>query len=415
MSIGIIICGIILCVAFSAFFSATEMALASANIIRLENEAKAGRKRAGTALKFAENFEAALSTILIANNLVNVAASSLATVLVIMLTGGEDKTWLATLIITVVVIIFGESIPKIVAKKNANRFAIVSAPVISVIRVIFFPVIWLVEKIVYLLTNWIKPEDMDEDDEESVKELQTIIETAEDEGVLAEDESERLQAAIEFNDIAAFEIMTSRVDMIAIDIDDDIEAIKQLAFDTNYSRIPVYEDSVDNIIGTIHLNHLFRALADDNNPDIRALLLEPVFVYKTERLPAVMDKLRASHQHLAIVTDEYAGTLGIVSLEDIMEQIVGDIWDESDEVVEEVVVRSEKEFELDADLSIADFAELIGVAEEELDCDSETVGGLVIEELEHFPEVGEKLELGNINITVLDAEERRVKKLFVRA
>ncbi len=412
MTLALIICGFAACIVLSAFFSASEMAISSANRIRIENEAEKGSKRAVIALKLIDRFDDALSTILIGNNLVNTAASSLASVFVIII-AGDDMTWIATVVTTVLVIIFGESIPKISAKKSANRFTLFCSTFVYTLRIIFFPLVWIVVKLTGLITGSGENTGEEVDEEESVRELQSIIETAEDEGVLDEDRSELVQAAIEFNDTSASEVMTARVDVDAIDIDDPLEDILAQVEATGYSRLPVYEDSIDNIIGTLHLNRLFQALAEDEDVDIRSLLLPPVYVYKTMKLPSVLRELRAAKQHLAIVTDEYSGTLGVVSFEDVLEEIVGDIWDESDEIEREVIQTGETSYDLDGDMSIYDFLELMEIPEDEFEFESETVGGWVIEMLDRFPSGGEEFDYEDLHVRVLEAGERRVEKVHV--
>lgn len=412
MSVYLVILGIILCICFSALFSASEMAYSSCNSIRLERARDEGSKKAGLALKIAERYDDALGAILIGNNLVNIAASSLSTVLVVMLTGSDSYTWLSTILITLLVIIFGETMPKISAKKNANRMAAGNAWFINGLMLVLKPIVWLVVKSIELLTRGMKGEDGAQD--EAVEELQSIIETAEDEAVLDQDQSELLQAAIDFSQIPAYEVMTARVDVQAIDIDDDWEEILSAIEDAPYSRLPVYEDSVDNIIGVLYLNHFFKAMTDGGRADIRKLLMPPCYVYKTMKLPAVLSQLKKARQHLAIVSDEYGGTLGVISMEDVLEQIVGEIWDETDTVEQEVVRRSESEYELDGDMVIDDFIDLVGIDESEFDTDSDTVGGWTVESFGSFPAPGDSFRYKDLAITVLAMDGRRVEKLLVK-
>ena len=413
MTIVLISIGLVACICLSAVFSASEMAFSSCNTMRLENAEKEGNRAAGKALHITQKFDDALSTILIGNNLVNIAASSLGSVLIFTATGTNDLAWVATVVITVLVIIFGETIPKISAKKNANRFSLKAAGFIRFLMIVFKPLVFVVVGLVGLLTSRMGDES-ETDGDESVEELQSIIETAEDEGVLDRDRTELVNAAIDFYDISASEVMTARVDMEAIDIDDPIKEIYAFLEETTYSRIPVYKDSIDNIIGILHLNHFYRAMAEDGYADIKALLMEPCFVYKTTKLPSVLNQLKSAKQHLAIVTDEYSGTLGVISMEDVLEQIVGEIWDETDEVEEEVVVRNKDEFEADGDLSISEFLELIDEDEENFDYESETVGGWTTELLDRFPEVGDTVNYKDFVITVLAMDGRRVEKLLVK-
>ena len=411
MNIGLLIAGIVLCIMFSALFSASEMALSSANKVRIENEADEGSKRATTALNLLENFDDSLGAILIGNNLLNIAASSMSSVRVILLTGSDKNAWIATIIITLLVIIFGETMPKITAKQNATRFSLKIAPFVRFLSIILKPVI----KAVVFLVNLISPsrpeEEEEVDEDESIEELATIIETAEDEGVLDEDQRELLIAALDFGDIAAYEVMTSRVDLDAIDIEDSMEEIMELVNSTPFTRLPVYEDSIDNVIGVL----LLKELAVNDNPDIRSILMEPVFVYRTTKLPSVLQALREANQHMAIVTDEYSGTDGVITMEDVLEEVVGEIWDENDLVEEEIVVKNEREYELDGDLNIYDFLEIVGIDEDEYESeyDSETVGGWVMEMLERFPVVGDQLRYENFTLKVLEAEERRVDKVLL--
>ena len=412
MTIPLVITGIVICLILSAFFSASEMAYSSCNSLRLENLRDDGSQRAGTALKITERFDNALSAILIGNNLVNIAASSLASVLVLLLTQSDRYTWLATLILTLLVIIFGETIPKITAKKNANRLALRNAYIIRGLTIVLFPLIWLVVMLVKLITIGMKPEP-DEDPDEAVEELQSIIETAEDEAVLDEDQSELVQAAIDFADISASEVMTARVDVQAIDIDDDWEEILAQIEDAPYSRLPVYEDSIDNIIGVLYLNHFLKAMTDGGRVDIRRLLMPPCYVYKTMKLPAVLSQLRKARQHLAVVSDEYGGMLGVLTMEDVLEQIVGDIWDETDTVEEEIVQRPSGAYELDGDMVLDDFRELLEIPEEDFAADSETVGGWTVEKYGSFPEPGTVFESDGLKVTVLQMDGRRVEKILV--
>ncbi len=408
------IAGIVLCVLLSGFFSGSEMAYSSCSSLRLEHLRDGGSKRAGVAAKIAERFEDALSAILIGNNLVNIAASSLVTVLVYQLTRGTDMVWLGTLIITVIIIIFGETIPKITCKKNANRVAVRYAYPVRGLMLVLKPLVWLVVKLIDLITRPLKGEE-DEDAEEAVEELQNLIETAEDEEVLDEDQSELVQAAIEFDQISASEVMTARVDVCAIDIEDDWEEILRLVEEAPFSRLPVYEGSIDNIIGVLYLNHFLKAITEDGHTDIRKLLMPPCYVYKTMKLPQVLNALKKARQHLAIVSDEYGGTLGVLSMEDVLEQIVGDIWDETDTVEQEVVQRSESEYELDGDMVIADFLELLGIDEDSFEAESETVGGWTVESFGAFPQVGDSFTYENWRVTVLAMDGRRVEKVLVQA
>ena len=211
------------------------------------------------------------------------------------------------------------------------------------------------------------------------------------------------------------EVMTARVDVCAIDIEDDWNEIVTAVEEAPYSRLPVYEGSIDNIIGVLYLNHFLKALTEEGKrTDIRRLLMQPCYVYKTMKLPAVLNLLRKAKQHLAIVTDEYGGTLGVISMEDVLEQIVGDIWDDTDVIEQEVVERAEGEYELDGDMSIYDFLDLAGIPEEDFEAESSTLGGWTVERFGAFPKKGDSFRYENLSVTVLKMDGRRVEKLLVK-
>ena len=411
--LGIYLAAILVCVFFSNFFSSSEMAYSACNRVRLENASDDGSKRAAAAVKIVERFDDTLSTILIGNNLVNIAASSLGSLAVMDLLG-DGYAWVSTVVITTLVIIFGETIPKIVAKNSANRIALRHAYFIRILSVLFKPLIMLVVGLIRLICLPLKGERTDASDDDAVEELSSIIETAEDESVLDEDRSELVQAAIDFSDVMASEVMTARVDMLALDIEDDWDELLKTIDESPYSRLPVYEDGVDNIIGVLYLNHFLKALAGDEKPDIRSLLMPVCYVYKTMKLPAVLSELRRAKQHLAVVVDEYGGTLGVLSMEDVLEQLVGEIWDETDEVEEEIVERPDGRFELDGDMVISDFIELMELNEEDFDFESDTVGGWTIEMFGSFPKVGDSFEYENFTVTVLQMDGLRVEKILVQ-
>ena len=414
MTTAFVILGILVCLALSAFCSSAEMSYSSCNVVRLENLRDDGSARAAAAVKITEKFDDALSAILIGNNLANIAASSLSSVLVILLMGSDKYAWAATVILALLVIVFGETIPKITAKKAANTLALRYAYAVRGMTVVLKPLIWLVVGLTHLLTGGKAPEE-EIDGEEAVEELQSIIETAEDEEVLDEDQSELLQAAIDFSEISAMEVMTARVDVYAIDIEDDWDEIVAAVESSPFSRLPVYEGSVDNIIGVLYLNHFLKALTEKGErTEIRKLLMQPCYVYKTMKLPAVLNLLRKAKQHLAVVTDEYGGTLGVVSMEDVLEQIVGDIWDDTDVIEQEVVERAEGEYELDGDMNIYDFLELVGISEESFEAESATLGGWTVEQFGGFPQVGDSFRYENFTVTVLAMDARRVEKLLVK-
>ena len=402
--------GIIVCILLSAFFSASEMAYSSSNRKRLESAGESGSKRAACAYSIIGEYDHALSAILIGNNFVNIAAAAAASVIATE-AFGEAYTPAAVACVILLIIVFGEAVPKIAAKKNANRYAVSFAYFIRALTFVLKPLTLPAVGVINLICKTSEAGERQPGRDTGAEELQTIIETVEDEGVIDEDRSELLQAALDFSEISVSEIMTSRVDMVAIDIDDDGDIITDIIENTVFSRIPVYEGSIDRIIGILYLNRFFKAMIDNEKPDIRGLLIEPCYVYKTLKLPAVLGELKRAKTHIAVVTDEYGGSMGIVTMEDVLEQIVGDIWDETDEIIPEVVKAPDGSFEIDGDMSIPCFLELIGRDEDDFETGSSTVGGWTTEMFGSFPEAGQSFRCDNLKITVTEMDGLRVGRI----
>ncbi|MBQ0133587.1 MAG: HlyC/CorC family transporter [Clostridiales bacterium] len=406
---------VLLFICGSAFFSAAEMALSAANRLRLENAAEDGDERAKTACKVLDRFEDTLSAILIGNNLCNIGSDTLATLLTVELLG-ERFTPLSTLLMVLIVITFCESAPKIIAKKNANRLTLALAGFLNLLTLLLKPVVWLVCTLIHLLTAPFKGERHSTYEEEAAAELQSIIETVEDEGVIDGERGEMLRSALDFSEIPVMDVMTARVDVVALDIEDSFEEILEQVGDSSVSRLPVFEGSIDNVVGILYLNHFFKALLETERPDLRSLLLKPCYFYKTVKLPEALACFRREQQQMGIVTDEYGGTLGIVTLEDVMEQIVGEIWDENDEFEPEVVRLENGALELDGDMSLMDLPELLELSETAFHgSDSATVGGWTIENFGRFPHTGDSFLWRTWRITVLTMSEdgRRVEKILL--
>jgi len=405
-------------VLFSAYFSASEIAFNAANKLRLRRCAEAGDKTAALAYRTTERFTTALSAILIGNNLANIAVSIMTTLIVMRLFSGSDglASLIATAIVTVVILIFGEIVPKVLAKQHADTVVRLVAWPTRVFTVLFMPFVALVLLLIRGLRRiWGRDRD-EEDPTVTEEELSTIIDTVEEEGIIDEDQGELLQSALEFHDITVEKIMTPRIDMTAIDIDDDPEEIRALISDpTQYSRLPVYEDSIDNIIGVLSLNRFYKSLvSEDKTPDLRALLLPPCKLHKTMKLPAALARMREQKMHLAIVIDEFGGTLGVVTMEDILEELVGDIWDDTDVIVEEYRKTGENTYEVSGDMNIEDCFEEIGfAAPEDFACEYTTMGGWAIEMLEANPHVGDSFSYRNLFVIVAEMDEERVTKLTV--
>lgn len=409
---------VIVLIMLSGFFSGSEMAYSSANRIRLENEGDAGKKASRLACKIIDSYDDMLSAVLICNNLVNIAASSIVSVIALSLApkfGMSESltTTLSTVLLTVLIIIFGETMPKINAKKKPNTTAANNAYVIRGLTIILTPLIFIVVGLVKLITKPMKGEKPEDEQEAAVEELVSIIETVEDEGVIDNERSEMLQAALEFSEISASEVMTARVDMLAIDIDDDWTEIMNIIENSPYSRLPVYEDSIDNIIGVLYLNHFYKAISSEEEIDIRPLLLKPRFVYKTVKLPSVLTEMREGRTHLVIVTDEYGGTMGAVTMEDVLEELVGEIWDETDVVEQDIITHADNLYEIAGDMSMGDFLEYFDISEDSFETDSATVGGWTIENFGHFPQQGESFSFERFRVMVLETNGKRVEKILL--
>ncbi len=410
------IVSLVVFVLLSAFSSSAEMAYSSANRLRLENFGDNGKRSASLACRIYDSYEDMLSSVLILNDLVNIGASAIVSIIAMALSSSGDEalyTTLGTVLITIIIIIFGETIPKIVAKKNANKTAMDYAYIVRGLMIILKPLVFVVVSLIRLMTKSLKGEKPADEQEAAVEELFSLIETVEDEGVIDGDRSELLQAALDFSEISASEVMTSRVDMISIDIDDDWEEILEIIDKSPYSRVPVFEDSIDNIIGVLYLNHFFKAITSLEKIDIRPLLIKPCYVYKTVKLPSVLAEMRKSRTHLAIVTDEYGGSMGVVTMEDVLEELVGDIWDETDEFESEVIEHGKNLFELDGDMNISDFLEMIDRSEDSFETDSATVGGWTIENFGRFPECGDSFVFENLTVTVLEVSGQRVERVLL--
>ena len=401
---------ILLMVLFSAFFSSSEIVYLSTNEKRLASH-KDESILYKTAYALKQHFEYVLPSILIGNSLVNLVSSSLATLVMVELIGDSGSV-VSTVVMTVIVLIFGEIVPKAVGKRLNETLPRFFAIPLLIVTVITVPLSFIANLLMKLVDVIHRPENNDTISEE---ELIAAIEVAEDEEVIDSDESELLTNTIEFPEITAEDVYTPRVDVVAIDINWSLEKIKEIALSSPFSRLPVYDGSIDDIIGAVTLNRLFRALASKNsqNIDIRAIMSSVVDVYKTTPLPRIMAELRQKRANMAIVYGEYGEFLGIVTMEDILEQIVGEIWDETDTVEPEISEISDDEYIISGDMLIEDMADSLEIEDEHIeDYDSDTIGGLAIETLGHFPEKGERFSVDEWDFTVMSVDDRRVEQVL---
>ncbi len=402
------------CLLMSAYFSATETAFSTMSKTKVKTLAEKGNKRAARALALSEKYDRLISTILIGNNVVNILLSSLATVTVIQLcTNWKDQafadnyaTTISTAAATVVVLIFGEITPKSIAADFPEKFAMFATPLMNVLMVILTPFSFLFSAWKKLIAKIfrIKP-----DTKMSQEELLMIVEEVEEDGTIDEDEGDLLRNAINFTEQKAEDILTHRVDLEAFAKDTPMEEIAQMFIDSRFSRLLVYEDSIDNIIGVIHQKDVFTVKGITDQP-LEEILTPPVFVHKTERIDALLRQLQTNKSHMAVVLDEYGGTLGIVTMEDILEELVGDIWDEHDDVVEDYKEISENTFRVDCGESLDEFRDFFDV---EIESDSITINGWIMEALDKIPACGDKFTYENLDITVTETDYHRVSTIEV--
>ena len=408
---------ILVMICLSAYFSASEIAFNTANKMRLRKASEGGCCTARIAYRICDKFTTSLSAILIGNNLANIAVSTCTTLIVMNLF--QDSVALAstvaTILITVVILIFGEIVPKILSKQNADTVVRIIAIPTRVLTFVLSPFVFIVMALLFVLRKLWGSDRKDDEPTVTEEELVSIIDTVEEEGVINEGQGELLQSTLDFSDTTIEKIMTPRIDVTAIDLDDVPEKIMGLLSDmTQFSRLPVYEDSIDNIVGILSLTRYYKATLDEANPDIRSMLLKPCKLHKTMKLPAALAKMREAKVHLAIVIDEYGGTLGIITMEDILEELVGDIWDDTDVIVTECLATGENTYEVLGDMNLDDFFEEVDfVKPDGFSCEYSTVGGWAIEMLDADPHVGDSFRYENLFVIVAQMDEERVTKLTV--
>lgn len=403
---------ILILVAMSSFFSSTETAYSSVSKVRMKNLADNGNKKAAKALYVSERYDKALSTILVGNNIVNIACSALATLLFVSYFGDAVGTIVSTVVITIVVLICGEVLPKNFAIENSESICMSTASILIFLMAFFTPVTFLLLQIKNLFTKVVSKEK-EKAPSVTEDELKYIVESIEEEGVLEEQESELVQSALEFDEKTAYDILTPRVDMASVDVEDSPEEIKELILKERYSRIPVFEGNIDNVIGILHTRDYLEALLENSGPDLRSLIQPAYFIYRSKKLSALLADFRYKRLHIAVVTDDYGGTLGIVTMEDLLEQLVGDIWDEDEEVEHKFKKLSENRYEISGDMNIDDMLELIDKDEKYIKTDSKSVGGWVIEQIGDIPEKGSSFVFGELDIRVLEVEDQRVNKILL--
>ena len=400
---GILVVVLIALVSMSAFFSASETAYTGLNRARLKNMASSGNRRAMWALKLSENYDKLLSGILVGNNIVNILSASLATILFVRLIGSAGVS-VSTAVMTVLVLMFGEIAPKSIAREHPERIALAFSPALSFILKLLAPFIFLAgcwQKLIHRLFRPSSDRGITEED------LITIVTEAEHEGEIDEHEGELIRSAIEFNDLTAEDILTPRVDIIAVELHDDREKITRIFQQSGRSRVPVYEGNIDNIIGILHEKDFYRL---SKGTTLEQIMTDPLCVVTTTGLSALLKLLQKTKNHMAVVMDEYGGVSGIVTMEDILEVLVGEIWDEHDQVVESFRHVDGGGLLVSGSASLDDLRELYPIDER---FDSVTVNGWVLEVLGHFPRTGDVFEYNDLKITIMKVSRRRVEQILI--
>ena len=402
---------IIICLALSAYFSATETAISSVSRPRLKAIEESGDARAKTALRVTERYDDALSAILIGNNIVNIAASSIGTIVCIDIFGESLGALASTIIMTLLVLTFGEILPKSMAKKNSETIALLACGPLSVLMKVLKPLIWLFVQVKKLVIGRFHKQDTPTVTEE---ELRYIIEETVDEGVLEEHESELIQSALEFNDTTASEILTPRVDVVGIDVESTPQEVAGVFLSERYSRLVVYEKSIDSIIGIITLKDFFSAYLQDPNFDLRTIMQEVMFVPPGKPVYGLLKELQKQKAQIAVVVDQYGGTHGVVSLEDILEELVGEIWDEDEENVSLCTAVGDGVWQAAGETHVDDLLEQIAPDVTLEEDHPTTLSGWIVDQIERIPEAGECFELNGLSIKVLAMDEHVIKRVEIR-
>ena len=396
---------IVLLVMMSAYFSATETAFSCLNKIRMKSRAESGDHRAALAMDLVEDYDRLISTILIGNNIVNITASTVGTVLFTKLYAAYGPT-VSTVVLTLVVLIFGEISPKSLAKEHAESFAMFSAPILRVFLLVLRPLNFLFSQWKRLLNMIFHPS---EDQGITEEELITMVSEAENEGGLDQHESQLIRSAIEFGDLEAGDILTPRVDIVAVEDTDSMEEIAKIFAENGYSRLPVYHEDIDNIIGVIHEKD-FHAARYRGLTSVKEMLGPMLYTTGNTKISELLRILQREKAHMVIVVDEYGGTEGLVTLEDIVEELVGEIWDEHDEVIEEFKKQEDGSYLISCSADLTDLFDLFKIKGE---CDSNTISGWVMEQIGRVPEEGDRFVSDGLDVTVTKVDHRRVLEIRV--
>lgn len=397
---------ILFCIVMSAYFSATETAFSTLNKTRIKALADKGSKRAKKVLKIADDFDGMLSTILIGNNIVNILSASLATILFVHWIDDKSGPTVSTVVMTIVVLIFGEISPKSIAKEHPEQFAIFSSRLLSFFMIILKPINFIFrqwKKLLSLIFKTRKEESMTEE------ELMTIIKEAEQVGDLDKDEGQIIKSAIEFNDLEVGDILTPRMDVTAIDINMPVNEISKIFIETGYSRLPVYEGDFDVIIGVLYYKD-FYIMHQTNTKEVKDILKPVIFATKNQKIHDLMKEFQNKQLHFAVIIDEFSSVLGIVTLEDVIESIVGEIWDEHDQKEDEIKQINDNTYLVSGKTSVKKLFNLLDINEE---VESHIVNGWVMEELNTIPQVGMEFNKFGLNIKVIGMNGRIIDSVEI--
>jgi putative hemolysin len=404
----IILLGVL--IILSAFFSSAETAFSSVNRIRLRNYVSEGRSGSKNALYISENFDDALSTILVGNNIVNIAAASISSSVAVDIFGPSTGLVISTFGMTILILIFGEILPKSIAKENAESYSLKISGILLMLIKILTPVNFLFSKLKASVSK-IFSKDGEVTPSVTEEEIKVMVDISEEEGVINKNERELVHRSLEFNEILVGEVLTHRMDMITIEVNQPLEEIKEIFLTERFSRVPVYEENIDNIVGFLSEREFFAELIQHNKVNVRELLRHPMFVVKSMKVATLLPELQRTKSHMAIVVDEFGGTSGLITLEDILEELVGEIWDEHDEKINIMTKIDENTYEFDAQYDLDDFAELFNVPMPETTYHN--LGGWIFETLESIPENGDTFDYENLKIIVQEVESHRIRKIKV--
>lgn len=407
-----IIIAIVILIILSGLFSCSDIVYASVNILRLK-KAKKKSKTARLAYKHAENYDTTITTILFSNNLVNIAATSLATVLVrnLFQNNQDLASTVSSLVLVLIILTFGEILPKVIGRAYSYRLSLLFAYPLKFLQIIFFPFVFITSQIGKFFASLFihkKSENAMSDEE-----LEEMVESIEEEGVIDEDQSELLKSAIQFKETEAYEIMTPRVDIFAINVDDDLSKILKSDEIFKHSRIPVYKGTIDNIIGMLPTKAILRNMLAEKAININSFIYDAQFVPRSMGISEILKLMKKNKNHIVIVKDEFGGTDGLLTMEDILEELVGEMWDETEEIQETYRKIKRNQYLIDGSMNIEDFFDLVEVPLPE-DVDYTSVGGWVLDQLHRFAKVGDHFKFENLVVEVTDVTEFTVEKILVR-